>query len=256
MKNKFSDIHSAYLGVLNDVYYNPDYVASPRGMEVREKVDYSFTVINPTSNAITTLDFDRNIKIKEYTKKEINLYDSRSDNVKDFAKASKFWEKIANPDGTINSGYGYLIWSKQSFGNPNYEHWGAEFLPAACNYGMRTPWQWAKESLMADKDSRQAFIKFSLPEHHWRGNKDQTCTMHGNFLIREDKLNLTIVMRSNDVVLGLVYDLPWFCSLLDRMVDELKGLYPDLKKGTYTHIAHSMHMYSRDEEKVLKMMGK
>jgi thymidylate synthase len=118
-----------------------------------------------------------------------------------------------------------------------------------------TPWEWAKESLLADKDTRQAILRFNLPEHCWQGNKDFVCTMHGNWLIREDKLNLTIVMRSNDAVLGLAYDLPWFCSLMDKMLEELKEKYPTLTKGTYTHLAHSLHIYEKNEELVKKMIG-
>ena len=98
-------------------------------------------------------------------------------------------------------------------------------------------------------------MRFSLPEHQWVGNKDQTCTMHGNWLIREDKLNHSITMRSNDLVLGLVYDLPWFCSLMDRMVNELIPCYPNLTKGTYTHTVHSLHIYEKNEEMVKKMLG-
>ena len=119
----------------------------------------------------------------------------------------------------------------------------------------RTPWEWCLESLKNDKDTRQAILRFSLPEHQWMGNKDQTCTMHGNFLIRDDKLNLSIVMRSNDLVRGLVYDLPWFCGLIDKMIVDLRDAYPTLKKGTYTHTVHSLHIYEKDEKTILKMLG-
>jgi thymidylate synthase len=118
-----------------------------------------------------------------------------------------------------------------------------------------TPWEWAKESLLADKDTRQAIMRFSLPEHQWMGNKDQTCTMHGNWLIRDNKLNLTITMRSQDMVKGAVYDWPWFCSLMDKMLVELKSAYPELAKGRYTHIVHSIHCYEKDTETILKMIG-
>ena len=120
---------------------------------------------------------------------------------------------------------------------------------------MFTPWEWCVESLKNDKDTRQAILRFSLPEHHWKGNKDFVCTLHGNFVIRNNKLNLSIVMRSNDLMLGLVYDLPWFISLMYKMRDELKDTYPDLEIGHYTHLAHSMHIYERDEEKIKKMIG-
>jgi len=80
--------------------------------------------------------------------------------------------------------------------------------------------------------------------------------LNGNFHIREDKLFLSITMRSNDMMLGLVYDLPWFISLMDDMILELKDLYPNLTKGNYTHKVDSIHVYDRDEAKVLKMLGR
>ena len=232
----------AYREVLRDVFNNPDYRAAPRGLPIREKVDYSFSVLNPTSSPIKTADEERNKTIADYTAKEVALYDSGTNKVAAFAEASKFWLKLANPDGTINSAYGHLLW---------------KYYSCASGFSNRvmTPWEWAKESLQADKDTRQAVMHFALPEHKWVGNKDQVCTLSGNWLIRENKLNLTIVMRSNDVVLGLVYDLPWFCSLMDKMLEELKPTYPDLQKGKYTHIAHSMHAYERDTGVIQKMLG-
>ncbi|MGH7974953.1 MAG: thymidylate synthase [bacterium] len=228
----------AYLGTLEDVYLNPDYRSAPRGFPIREKVNYMFTVLNPTSDPIVTKDQERNPVIVEYTNKEVALYDSGTNRVEDFEKASTFWRKIANADGTINSAYGFLIWYNKSLNN-----------------GMMTPWEWAKQSLIQDKDTRQAILRFSLPEHSVIGTKDFPCTLFGNFMIRENKLNLTIVMRSNDLVLGLVYDLPWFAGLVDRMLNELQSTYPELTKGTYTHLAHSEHIYERDIEKVEKMLG-
>lgn len=228
--------HEAYLRALSDVFIDYQYRSAPRGQAIKEIVDYGFTVLHPTADPIRTYDEERNKVIADYTKLECELYDSGTNRLEDFEKASSFWRKIANEDGTINSAYGYLIWKNKSCGG-----W--------------TPWEWARLSLAADKDTRQAILRFSLPEHSIYGVKDFPCTMHGNFLIRNNELHLTIVMRSNDLVLGLVYDLPWFCSLLDRMVAELKPTYPELVKGTYTHIAHSMHIYDRDETKVGRMLG-
>jgi len=87
------------------------------------------------------------------------------------------------------------------------------------------------------------------------GVKDFTCTMYGNFLIRDDKLYLSMFMRSNDLMKGLVYDLFWFISLMDKMIEELKTTYPNLTKGTYTHCANSMHIYEKDGPAILKMLG-
>jgi thymidylate synthase len=254
----YETIHEAYLETLKDIYFHPDFKSSPRGLPCREKTDYTFRVEYPVNEPIRTHDADRNQVIADYTAKEVALYNSCTNLASDFGKASKFWEKLQNPDGTVNSAYGYLIWKNKSHGNQKFETTPIlDDEPHHYDYykRMRTPWEWAKKSLMDDKDTRQAILRFSLPEHQWVGNKDQTCTMHGNFLIRDDKLNLAVVMRSNDMVLGLVYDMPWFVSLIDRMVEELKPHYPRLTKGTYTHTVHSLHIYERNEEMVLKMLG-
>jgi len=247
------DIHEAYLLALEDVWNIPEYKCAPRGLPIREILNYSFTVNNPVSESIVTNDQDRNDVIAAYTKKETELYDSKTNLCADFEEASKYWKKIKNPDGTINSAYGHLIWMYASLGNPTFEDY--QSIPAGINRTKYTPWEWAKHSLIKDKDSRQALLRFSLPEHQWFGNKDQVCTIYGIFMIRGNKLHLTVRMRSNDLMLGLVYDLPWFVSLMDKMVDELKPLYSDLKKGTYTHSADSMHIYEKDEVKILKMIG-
>lgn len=260
----YTTIHDAYLGSLADIYDNPDFTSAPRGQKVREKLNYQFQITHPFPDCIITKDLDRNVVIRDYTMKEYQLYESGSNLAEDFGKASKFWLKLANPNGTINSAYGYLIFKNKSHGSPFEKvqtlEEGPRFDGDGSLYKMetkyRTPWEWALESLKADKDTRQAFIRFSLPEHQWVGNKDQTCTLHGIFMIRDNKLNLTINMRSNDLTLGLVYDLPWFISLMGRMQYDLKDVYPDLEIGNYTHYVHNLHIYDRDEEKILKMLGR
>lgn len=272
--NEYDNIHDAYLGTLADVFDNPDCVSSPRDQKVREKFNYSFTILNPKVEYIITKDAERNLVIADYSKKEFDLYESCSNKVDDFAKASKFWNKLANPDGTVNSAYGYLIWRYASCGG-KFE---TEIVPDEAfqrQFSMenntvkevtgsvsrpipkyRTPWEWCIQALIADKDTRQAVLRFSLPEHQWVGNKDQVCTLHGFFQIRNEKLDLTITMRSNDMTLGFAYDGIFFISLMYKMQDELKLAYPNLTIGRYTHFVHNIHVYDRDEEKVKKMLGR
>lgn len=267
----YNTTSEAYLATLADVYENYDYKASPRGQPIREKLDYTFRVLSPTADPIVTLDLERNKTIEDYTRKEMALYNSCSNRVEDFAKASKFWEKLANPDGTINSAYGYLIWKNKSHGcafeteridAPGFiQDVSANLIEAGggsvkmTQPKMRTPWEWCLESLKNDKETRQAILRFNLPEHAYVGVKDFPCTTHGNWLIRDNKLHFTIVMRSNDLWLGSSFDIPFFCSLMDKMLEDLIPHYPTLVKGTYTHVAHSLHVYERDLKKVLKALG-
>jgi len=265
---KYENLHEAYLGTLADVYDNPDYVCAPREQTIREKLYYGFQITNPTSEAIRTHDSSRNDIIESYTKKECDLYNSGTNCAEDFGKASKFWLKLQNPDGTVNSAYGHLIKFKKSHGNPMYEFSATagtlgcsvaemteQLMQKSIDY-MRTPWEWCVDALKSDKNTRQAILRFSLPEHFYKGNKDLTCTLSGNFHIRDNKLLFRVHMRSNDLTLGLVYDLPWFISLMQDMIDELIDIYPDLEIGTYTHTVDSLHIYDRDEEKILKMLGR
>ena len=60
-------------------------------------------------------------------------------------------------------------------------------------------------------------------------------------MIRDNKLHCTTVMRSNDVVFGLSYDLSFFISLQKYIADRLGVLY-----GSYTHYTFSMHVYEKD----------
>src|SRR6266481_8019493 len=267
---KYETIHEAYLGTLADIFDNPDCVSAPRDQKVREKLNYQFTILNPKVEWIKTQDPERNLIIAGYASKEFDLYNSGTNKAEDFGRASKSWLKLANPDGTLNSVYGYLIWYYPSHGSDFEEEkvevmkdlepervvmtTETEHLVKRPQVGKvfemkpvrRTPWEYAKTSLIHDKDTRQAILMFRLPEHAWMGNKDQVCTLHGIFMIRDNKLNLTINMRSNDMTLGLVYDMPWFISLMYRMQEDLKEVYPQLGIGTYTHYVHNIHIYDRD----------
>lgn len=251
MTRIFETISEAYIATAKELIDSPEYKCSPRGQTIHEITNYSFTVLKPSSEAIVTKDEERNKVIAAYYAKEKDLYDSGSNLASDFVKASKFWDKLKNPDGSINSAYGYLIWKLKNAGNPFWQMFSIS--PMECR--ETTQWEWAKESLIRDKDSRQAIMHFNLPTHQWSGNKDFTCTMHVSMMIREDRLNLSIVMRSNDVVKGAAYDWPWFASLSERMVEDLKVSYPDLSVGKMHFMAHSMHMYDRDFDMAKKMIG-
>jgi thymidylate synthase len=261
----YETIHEAYLGTLEDVLDNPDCISAPRGQKVREKFNYMFKITKPTVEFITTKDPERNKTIASYSQKEFDLYNKNTFSVHDYGQISKFWLKLANPDDTVNSAYGPLVRHKKSMGNdfeqalvdhPAYDN---ESSPGSVKtYGAkrRTPMEWVILKLRQDKDTRQAVMKFSLPEHFWDGNKDFTCTLHAFFQIRDNKLDMTVNMRSNDLMLGLVFDLPWFISLMTEIKDQLTDLYPELEIGTYTHLVHNIHIYDRDVKKVYKMIGR
>ncbi|HNQ19626.1 MAG TPA: thymidylate synthase, partial [Bacteroidales bacterium] len=171
----------------------------------------------------------------KYLSAELLWYLSGTNDSKFITKYSKFWNKILNLDNTINSAYGYLL-----FNNKN-------------KYDL-TQWDWAKQSLIKDKYSRQAIIHFNNENHQYDSNKDFVCTMYGIFNIRDNKLNLTITQRSCDVIKGLTFDLPFFTVLLQLMYVELKDIYENLEIGYFYHFINSLHLYENDFNLVKEMI--
>ena len=223
----------AYSLLLKELIYFPDFKPSPRGMVIHEIVPCHIAIGNPSSSCLVTGDVERDKVLSDYLAKESELFASGSDSAVKFSEASKFWLKIANPDGTVNSNYGKLLYNDKSCRNSLYTD------------SELTPFEWAYNALVEDKDTRQAIMPFMRPDHLWKGNKDVVCTAYGHFFIRDDTLSLQIRMRSQDVWLGMPYDLPWFMGLMEDMVDKLSSVYR-LKLGTFHHTVDSLHLYGKD----------
>jgi len=223
---------SVYRDLLNDLLNSPEYTCSPRGMEIREITDCALVIENPV---FAMYENERRSTQEKYIAAEFLWYFAGRNDLSFIERFAKFWQHVANEDGTLNSAYGNLIFTKKN------EH-------------NISQWEWAYNSLVEDKDSRQAIMHFNMPEHQRSGNKDFVCTLTGIFQIRNNKLNFTINMRSNDAILGTPTDIPFFCVLQIQMLELLKSTYPDLELGTYTHFAHSLHIYERHFQLVEEML--
>jgi len=225
-------IAESFGDVIDDLLYDPDYTASPRGMEVKEIRDCSLEITDPMKNLY--VNEHRSSPLK-YIAAELLWYFSRTNDPTYIENYASMWKHLHNEDGTVNSAYGYLLFSERN------------------EYGF-TQYNWVIESLKKDKDSRQAFMHFNKPHHQFLENKDQVCTLQALFHIRENKLHMTLTMRSNDVIYGFMTDWAFFSVLHYHTFLELKEIYPELEMGSYTHISHSMHLYERHYELVEKMV--
>jgi len=82
-------------------------------------------------------------------------------------------------------------------------------------------------------------------------HKDLPCTLSLQFLLRGRLLHCIATMRSNDVWLGLPYDVFAFTCLQRLIADALK-----VKTGMYVHQVGSLHVYERNRNKInLGMMS-
>jgi len=210
-----------YKESLTDLVRNPQYTTSPRGFEIKENTNVSLVLENPLNCLFKS---PVRSSQKKYISAELLWYFFGNNDISFISKFSSFWEKISI-GGRANSAYGHLIFTLEN------EHELKQY-------------QWALSSLLKDRDSRQAIMHFNMPRHQYDSNTDFPCTLYGIFHIRENRLNFTVHMRSNDVVWGLANDIAFFVVLQCQMLNHLKAKYPELELGTYTHVADSYHLYS------------
>jgi len=199
---------------------------SPRGQKTLEIMNYQFEVNYPFTSFT-----DRKFDI-DYLKKEMLWYIDGNPFNEDIMKASKQWEKFRQPDGQWFSCYG--------------QYWFKLHVPN----GM-TGVDWVVNQLTKDKDSRQAIIPMLQPKHLFESNVDVVCTSYVNFHIRDEKLLMTVRMRSSDIIWGYGNDLPCFWWLHDLVATRM-----GIEKGVYTHSSDSLHVYEKHFDMARKIASK
>ena len=191
-------------------------VSQPRDMKVKERTVQTLE-FDPTK---TIAHFDSRSFNWKYFGGELCWYLNRDRDVDYIGQFSGMWSTLTNPNSNeINSNYGYLLLGGQL--------------------------QWALDSLKSDKNTRQAISFLNQPKFQFEGNKDFVCTMYLNFFIRDNKLNMKVQMRSNDIFYGLTFDAPYFSFIHQHMRLWLLETYPELELGTYYHCADNIHFYER-----------
>lgn len=204
-----------------------------RGGSHLELMNVGFTIEDPTSCMYRNPKRSSQFK---YISAELLWYFSGRNDAAYITKYAKMWDSIKNPDGTVNSAYGHLLFTER-IADTKINQYG-----------------WAIESLVMDPETRQAIMHFNNASHQRPKNKDFVCTMYGIFHIRDNKLNLSVFMRSNDAIRGTPTDVAFFCTLQVQMWKHLTEFYPDLKLGSYTHLANSYHVYDLHYDLVKSML--
>jgi thymidylate synthase len=102
--------------------------------------------------------------------------------------------------------------------------------------------------LARDPDSRQAVIQLYNPALDTVGNRDVPCTLNYRFFLRRGRLDMHTTMRSNDVWLGLPYDL--FTATL---LQELMAGWLGVQLGSYHHHVDSLHLYAQHDQQAAEL---
>lgn len=145
-----------------------------------------------------------------------------------------------------------------NFFNPQLEKYAgkAKFYHGA--YGKRIRLHYgfdqlekAYYALQNVPESRQVVIqiydtKEDFPIDNGRPRDDDIpCNICSMLKVRQDKLEWSQIMRSNDVLLGMPYNFIQFTGL-----QEILAGWLELDIGTYNHYSDSLHLYNRDISKV------
>jgi thymidylate synthase len=130
-----------------------------------------------------------------------------------YGKIPPIWERMADENGEVNSNYGSQ-WER-----------GYQLDKVVAQ-------------LKNNPNTRQAAISIYDGKEISRYKNDTPCTYAVQFTILNNKLNMCVTMRSNDLWFGFCNDQYCF-SQLQELVAERTGY----ELGSYFHFAHNLHLY-------------
>lgn len=224
---KYNNFQEAYYSLIKDVINNGNSV-TVRGLDMLELIPKYFEIENPRDRL---LNIKCRNKINRYIFGELLWYLSGKDDVEFINKYSKKWKQLSDDGIHNNSAYGKYIFRQmptKGYG-VNYDN-DTNFI---------SQWDYVKETLKKDKYSRQAVIHIKPIQMY--ETKDVTCTFLLHFFVRNNKLDMIVYMRSNDLLYGTTYDVFMFTFLQELMAAEL-----DLKLGIYKHMVSNLHIYKEN----------
>ena len=94
-------------------------------------------------------------------------------------------------------------------------------------------------NLKKNKESRRASISIYDAKQRHNFDNDTPCTYAIHFYIVDNKLNMSVMMRSNDLWYGFCNDQYCFSKLQIMVAEEL-----NINIGKYYHFVNNMHIYN------------
>lgn len=179
----------------------------------RRLTNVGFKLMYPQSNTINSIPRNWNLT---YAKREMTWYISENRSVKELKKFAPMWDKMHSGDNIVNSNYGFL-WNE----NDQLDK--------------------VIDQLRFDDVTRQAWITIFDGKNKHEFAFDTPCTLSIGFEISNDnKLCMTVFMRSNDLWFGFCNDQYCFSELQKIVANEL-----DLSIGWYYHFVNDLHLYNK-----------
>ena len=212
MKTKFKNAREAFIYFYNEINSNGVAFGDTKAL-----FNVGFTLENPSQKNINVLNPDRKFNL-EYAEAEWQWYLSGDPSIDKLGEINgsipPIWETMADSDRKVRSNYG---------------------------------WQWEREHqldkviqmLKVYPYTRQAVLSIYDGKEISTYRNDTPCTYAVQFTILNDKLEMSVLMRSNDLWFGFCNDQYCFASLQELVADRLS-----IEVGSYYHFAHNLHLYN------------
>lgn len=110
-------------------------------------------------------------------------------------------------------------------------------------FGTYNLWKNTKDLLLSDPNTRRALIPIFFPEDIAKLPLDTSCASYIHLMIRENKLDMILSMRSQSAILVFPYDI-----FLFTMLQEFFSLNLSVELGKLTYFCDSFHYYIEEEE--------
>ena len=140
----------------------------------------------------------------------------------------KDYNKFSDDNKTLNGAYGFRL----------LKYFGINQIETAIS------------ELKINRESRRVVLTLYSSDDFNKDSKDIPCNTSIYLKIKNNKLDITILNRSNDLYLGVPYNVFTFYLLQLYIANKL-----NIDVGMQTHFTDSMHLYTKDLEKVEKIIN-
>ena len=210
MKNKFRNANEAYEYIHDRILQDGVTFGDTKAL-----FNVGFYITDPKDRKITNR--ERNWK-EDYAEAEWQWYLSGDPKVSTlgdiYGKIPEIWKRMADSSGKVNSNYGYQ-WERNN------------------------QLSYVVSMLKANPNTRQATISIYDGKEIDNYKHDTPCTYAVQFTIVNNRLDMCVTMRSNDLWYGFCNDQYQFSKLQEMVSKQL-----NIETGVYYHFAHNMHLYN------------
>ena len=210
MKTRFNNANEAYEYLLDRLIINGQDFDNTKTL-----FNLGFNMLNPSDNIITN---KQRAWKKEYAEAEWQWYLTGNKSIDKlgeiYGSIPPIWEKMTDSERCVNSNYGYQ-WQR--------------------NHQL----DYVIGKLKDNPNTRHAAITIYDGKEHNKYRNDTPCTYAVQFTIVDNVLNMSVMMRSNDIWYGFCNDQYCFSMLQKTVADRLC-----IDVGSYFHFAHNFHIYN------------